>query len=284
MEFCRANTLDEALESLREWGTSGRVLAGGTDLMLQQRQGETAPGALIHIGGVDALSTISTGVRTTIGPLVTHRTLATDPDLAERHPALAEAAAMVGGWQTQTVGTLGGNICNASPAADTVPPILVAAAHVTLMSTEGERRLALDEFLVGRRQSALRPGELLTSIDLEPVTPGTREVYVKLGRRGAMDVALVGLAVRLVLEDDGSVSAARIATCSVGPTPRRVPEAEHALVGSRLEADELSAAGAALIAASSPIDDARATASYRRRVLPGLLERAVTRCSSAARP
>ncbi|MDG2113102.1 MAG: FAD binding domain-containing protein, partial [Actinomycetota bacterium] len=107
MEFCRADTLDEALASLDRWGTAGRVLAGGTDLMLQQRQGETPPEALIHIGNIDALSTISTGTRTTIGPLVTHRTLATDPDLGTRHPALSTAAGMVGGWQTQAVGTLG---------------------------------------------------------------------------------------------------------------------------------------------------------------------------------
>lgn len=278
MQFCRAETLEAAIELRAEWGDEGRILAGGTDVMVQYLHGEIAPKALIHIEGIEAMSGVTINGRTVLGALTTHRTLGTTATLVARHPALAAAAAAVGGWQTQVKGTVGGNLCNASPAADTLPPLLVADAYVTLSSPRGERRLAVGEFILDRRTTALAPDELLTSVDLEPLPDGSAEVYVKLGRRGAMDVALVGLAVRLGFSEDGVVHTARIAVCSVGPTSRRIPDAEAALVGSRLDAGALDAAGAALIAASTPIDDVRATASYRRRTLSGLLGRAARHC------
>ena len=278
MRFCRAHDVDEAVSWLDEWGGDGCLLAGGTDLMMQYRRGEVAPGAFIHIGGIESLSSILLNARTGIGALATHARLADDPDIASRHPALARAARLVGGWQTQTVGTVGGNICNASPAADLAPPLLVADANVTLVSKSGERRVPLDRFFTGRRMTLRRPEELLATIDVEPLPWGHAERYLKLGRRGAMDVAIVGLAVRLGLGSDGTVEAARVAVCSVAATPQRIPEAEAALAGRRLDADSLADAGRALVAAVSPIDDARGTASYRRRVLPGLLEQAAMEC------
>ncbi len=283
MRFCRAHSVDEALEWLSEWGADGCLLAGGTDVMLQYRRGEITPGAFIHIEGIKPLSSISENSRTQIGALATHYVLAGDTAVASRSPALARAACLVGGWQTQAVGTVGGNICNASPAMDLAPPLLVADAHVTLASKSGERRIPLEEFFVDRRTTVRRPEELLTVIDLDPLPPGGAERYVKLGRRGAMDVAIVGLAVRLGFKIDGTIETARIAVCSVAATPRRIPEAEAALVGAHLEADTLADAGQALVAAVSPIDDARGTASYRRRVLPGLLAQAVMQCDEEVR-
>jgi len=282
MQFRRARTLEEALDLLSELGDDARILAGGTDVMVQYLHGEIAPGALVHIERIEQLATASLNGRTTLGPLVTHRALATDEALGSAHPALAASARTVGGWQTQVVGTIGGNICNASPAADTVPALLVADAHVTLASRRGERRVPLTDFLLGRRKTVLDPDELLTVIDLDPLPTGAGEVYLKLGRRGAMEVALVGMSVRLGFEGNGTVNSARVALCSVAPTPRRVPDAEAALIGSRPDADALDAAGEALRAAADPIDDARASAAYRRRTLRGLLERAATQCRVAA--
>ena len=282
MEFCRATTLEAAFAARAEWGADGRILAGGTDVMVQYLHGEITPKALIHIEGIDSMSTVTTNGRTKLGALTTHRTLGRTATLIVRHPALAAAAETVGGWQTQVKGTIGGNLCNASPAADTLPPLLVADAYVTLACSSGERRLPVHEFILDRRTTALAPNELLTSVDLEPLPDGSAEVYVKLGRRGAMEVALVGLAVRLGFSDDGVVDAARIAFCSVGPAPRRAFDAEAALVGSKLDAGALDAAGAALTAAATPIDDARATASYRRRTLRGLLERAARHCEKSS--
>jgi carbon-monoxide dehydrogenase medium subunit len=283
MQFRRAHTLEGALDLLTELGDAARPLAGGTDVMVQYLHGEVTPEALIHIEGIAELATISHNGRTSVGPLVTHRALGTDPELAAAHPALAAAARTVGGWQTQSVGTVGGNICNASPAADTAPPLLIADAQVTLASLRGERRMSLTDFFVDRRKTVLEHDELVTAIDLEPLPPGAGEVYLKLGRRGAMEVALVGLGVRLGFGGGDTVEVARIAVCSAAPTPRRVPEAEAALVGSRLDAGALEAAGEALRAAASPIDDARASASYRLRTLAGLLKRAALRCRELAK-
>lgn len=283
MQFCRVTTLDEAVQARADWGDDGRLLAGGTDVMVQFLHGELRPGALIHIEKIAALSNVSTDERTSLGALTTHRTIATTDSLIERHPALARAAATVGGWQTQVKGTIGGNICNASPAADTVPPLLVGDAHVTLASAVGERRLPLGDFILGRRSTALAADELVTAVDLEPLPGGSAEVYLKLGRRGAMEVALVGLAVRLGFSEDGTVSDARVAVCSLAPVPGRVPDAEAALIGSTLTPDVLEEAGAALLAAAAPIDDARSTANYRRRTLRGLLERATTYCQEESR-
>ena len=282
MRFRRARTLDEALDLLAELGDDAQILAGGTDVMIQYLDGQIAPGTLVHIEGVEELATASVNHRTTLGPLTTHRTLATDEAFATAHPALAASAGMVGGWQTQAVGTIGGNICNASPAADTAPPLLVADTQVTLTSRRGERRVPLRHFFLDRRRTALEPDELLTAIDLDPLPAGAGEVYLKIGRRGAMEVALVGIAVRLGFAGDGTVESAGIAVCSIAPTPRRVPDAEAALIGSRLESEALDAAGEALRAAASPIDDARASAAYRIRTLRGLLERAALQCREAA--
>ncbi len=249
--------------------------------MVQYLRGETQPGALIHIEPLAELRATSVNGRTTLGSLVTHRALGDGEIIGERHPALAEAARTVGGWQTQAIGTIGGNICNASPAADTAPPLLVGDAHVTLRSTSGERRMSLTDFWLGRRSTARRPDELLVSIDMEPLGPGEGETYVKLGRRGAMEVAIVGMAVRLGFDGD-RVRSARIGLCSVAPTPRRVEAAEEALIGSDLDAAGLDAVTEAIRAAIDPIDDARASAAYRSKVVAGLLRRAVDRCRERA--
>jgi len=281
MQFRRIHTVDEALDALIEWGEDGWVMAGGTDLMLQSQRGEVRPGCLLHIGGVEGLRDVGAAARLSIGPLVTHRQLTTDPDIRRWHPALASAAGTVGGWQTQAVGTVGGNVCNASPAADTLAPLLVADAHVTLASTRGERRMAREDFIVGRRVTDLGSDEMLTGLDTVPLPERAVETYLKLGRRGAMDVAIVGLAVRLGFEG-GTVTDARVALCSVAPTARRVPTAEAALVGTQLDRSALDAAAEAVVDAAEPIDDARASASYRIRVLRGLLGRAVGRCQELA--
>ncbi|MGH9296213.1 MAG: FAD binding domain-containing protein, partial [Acidimicrobiales bacterium] len=207
--------------------------------------------------------------------------LGTDPTICSRHPALAEAAATVGGWQTQAVGTLGGNICNASPAADTAPPLLVADSVLELTSSAGRRSVPVEEFFLGRRKIDRRPDELVTAVVLRPIGPGAGEAYLKVGRRGAMVVAVAGLAARLLFGKDGRIEDARVALCSVAPTPLRLREVEKVLVGS-VGSEAVVEAGAVLAAAVAPIDDARASGSYRRAVLAGLLERAVGLCRSRA--
>ena len=137
MDFRSAESIDEALDWLAELGNEAQVLAGGTDVMIQHRLKEIAPSVFVSIGRLDALREITVNGGISIGPLVSHRTLATDPRIVASLPALAEAAGTVGSWQTQEVGTVGGNLCNASPAADTIPPLFVAGAVVELSSRDG---------------------------------------------------------------------------------------------------------------------------------------------------
>ncbi len=276
MRFLSVESLEEALETLSEFGGDAHLLAGGTDVMVQQQRGEIEPKTLLHIEKIEALREAGiTDSRIRLGALVTHREVGRDSGLRSALPALAEASATVGGWQTQEVGTVVGNVANASPAADTVPALLNAGCVVRLASADGERQVPLDEFLVGRRRTMREADEMITALDLEPLRPDSGETYLKVGPRSAMEAALVGLAVRLTVSADGdSIDEARIAVCSVAPVPYRATSAEKALAGRSLQDDVLAEAGELLTETAEPIDDARATGSYRRRILSPLLARA----------
>lgn len=282
MEFRSAESISEAVSWLADLGERAQVLAGGTDVMIQHMRHEIDPAVLLHIGRIPDLAGIEANGAIEIGPLTTHRFLASDQMAREALPALSAASSTVGGWQTQEVGTVGGNLCNASPAADTAAPLLVAGARVGLTGPGGEREIYLDEFFEGRRQTARKPDELLTRITADPVGEGVGETYLKLGRRSAMEVAVAGVAVRLTVDPDGMVERARVAACAVGPRPFRATDAEQVLQGSRLADDTIAEAGRALAATASPIDDGRATASYRLKVLPGMLAAAVAEANRLA--
>ena len=282
MEFVDAEELADALSTLAERGADAMVLAGGTDVMVQYLRGDIAPPTLLHVRRLEPLKGIDLDGRTRLGALTTHWQLMTDPRILGDHRSLVEAAATVGGRQTQNVGTVAGNVVNASPAADLLPPLLVADAAVTLQSSAGTREIGLADFLLGRKRTARRPTELVTRISLDRPGPRTGEIYLKVGRRRAMEVAVVGLAVRLSFGEDGTVTDARIGVCSVAPTPFRASEAEAALTGTTLEDAAVAEAGELLRKSASPIDDARATAAYRRRVLAPLLGQAVHACRSRA--
>lgn len=276
MRFLSVHSLEEAHEALSERGDEIRILAGGTDVMVQQQHGEIDPAMLLHIERIEALREVDTSdTRIRLGALVTHRKVGRDSELSSSLPALAEASATVGGWQTQEVGTIAGNVANASPAADTVPALLNADCMVHLTSAEGGREVPLDEFIVGRRQTARHDNELISGLSLEPIRPRTGETYLKVGPRSAMEVALVGLAVRVTASEDGAtVEDARVSVCSVAPVPYRVSSAEAALIGSSLDDEVLAEAGELLRESAQPIDDARATGTYRQRILAPLLGRA----------
>lgn len=280
--FTSPDTLDDALAALAEHGAGATVLAGGTDVMVQVHHRLISPTAIVHIGRLASLRALSCNGRTTIGALVTHTTLRADAGIQAGHPALSQAAATIGGWQTQNAGTLGGNIVNASPAADTVPALLVAAAEVELRTATGTRTLPLHEFLLDRKQTALDPGELLTAVTLEPRRERTGEAYVKVGRRRAMEVAQIGLAARISFAENGTADDVRIAVCSVAPVPYRASAVEAALRGTRLTDDIVREAGRLLQESATPIDDARAPARYRLAILPTVLAQAVADCRHGA--
>ena len=174
MDFRRTDDIEEALASLAELGSDAQVLAGGTDVMIQIQRGELDPGTLVHIERVDSIGEITENGRLTVGALATHLELSRHPALLDRYPSISYSASLVGGWQTQAVGTIGGNVCNASPAADLLPPLLVHGARVLVASQDrGERELPLSDFVVGRRSIAREPDELVTGFSLDPVEEGT---------------------------------------------------------------------------------------------------------------
>jgi aerobic carbon-monoxide dehydrogenase medium subunit len=282
MHLRSVDSVDEALQELAAGGSDCQVLAGGTDVMIQRDRREIGPPVLLHIEKIAALRDVAAnGAGVTLGSLVTHRQLAAGA-LGDRYRAIAEAAATVGGLQTQAVGTVGGNICNASPAADTVPALLVHDAQLTLHSATSSRTIALSDFIVGRRTTRRHPEELLTHVSLAAPRSRSGDAYLKVGRRSAMEVAIVGLAVRLQFDEAGVVTDARVALASIGPRPVRALEAEAALTGRPLSSQSVTAAGGAAVRGTDPVDDVRGTADYRRRVIPGLLSRAAGLCAQRA--
>lgn len=276
--FVDAASLSEAVGTLHEHGSEVTVLAGGTDVMVQYLRGDIQPKMLLHIRRLTELKGIAHDSTTMIGAVTTHWQIVSDRALQHSHPALVEAAATVGGRQTQNAGTVAGNLANASPAADLLPVLLVSNATVTLASASMTRTVAVNDFVVGRRETLRKPDELIIAVSLEPIGPRTGEVYLKVGRRGAMEVAIVGLAARITLGEDETVTQARIAVCSVASKAFRALDAERRLVGSRIDEEAIREAGERLRQQARPINDGRATAAYRLRLLDALLRQAVETC------
>ena len=277
--FISVSSKEEALSQLNAHGEELQVLAGGTDLMVQfQQSGQRAQG-LLHIENLSGLRDIACNGETSIGALSTHRQIV-ESSLLDNYRSLRQAAAQVGGWQTQMVGTIGGNICNASPAADTVPALLVHDARVTLASeARGIRVVELEKYLLGRRQTDRQHDELVSGITLSRPPQRSRDIYIKVGRRSAMEIAIVGLAACVTLDKDGRlVEDVRLATCSVGPVPQRLHEIENFMQGQEITGDLLDEAGDMLLRHIEPIDDVRASKKYRLAVAPRILRQAITRC------
>ncbi len=285
--YVAASTVDEVLGAL---ATGARIVAGGTDLVVGSRQGKWhVPDNLVAIHRVEALRGIKPVVDggLWLGALVTHGQLAADSVIASRYTALADAALIVGSPATRNIGTVGGNLVNASPAAETSGPLLCFGASVTLESSSGRRSVPLDEFWTGPGRTVARPDELLVSVDLPAQAEGTGSCYARLEYRRQMEIAVVG-ATAVVTVAGGRVTAARIAITALAPTVRRVPEAEAALVGSDGGRAAAEAAGRAAATASRPIDDVRAPADYRRAMAAVLtrrvVEAAITRANGGSVP
>src|SRR5215468_10976548 len=185
------------------FGAAGRFLAGGTDLIIQMRRGTVAPEHVVSLHRVPGLGAIEAKGDVQVGALVTHRAIEHFPTFQRRLRALVEAAEVVGGHQVRNVGTVVGNVVNASPAADVTPVLLALDAAVTCAGPEGERTLPLDGFLVGPRQTALRPGELLTNIRFAALSERSATAFLKAGRRRAMEIAVASVAARLTLDAAG---------------------------------------------------------------------------------
>ncbi|HEV3058169.1 MAG TPA: xanthine dehydrogenase family protein subunit M [Vicinamibacterales bacterium] len=261
-----------------------RVLAGGTDLLVQFRTGMRRPTAFIDVKRIPELVGIAidaSGLR--VGAATPAATICEDRELRRLWPGLAEAVQLIGSTQIQGRGSIGGNLCNASPAADTTCALIVNHARCEVAGPGGTRMVPVEQFCTAPGRTVLERGEFLVAIHLPQPAERTSDAYLRLIPRTEMDIAVAGAAVSVSLAADGSCVAARVAIGAVAPTARLVPAAGEALVGSRLDEAALARAAAAASAAAQPIDDKRGTVAYRRTVVGVLTKRAAATAAARAK-
>ncbi len=274
--YYSVTSLSEALELLGEYGSQARIVAGGTDLILEIERGQR-PGVetLIDITRIPGLDEITLrGDTFRLGPLVTHNHLVGDPRIAAKTLPLAQASWSVGAPQIRNRGTVAGNVITASPANDTITPLWALGATVTLVSQRGERTVDFPTFYKGVRRTAMEPDEILTSINFPALAANERGIFVKLGLRKAQAISVVNAAVILGFDGD-QVTHAVITLGSVAPTILRVPVAEQYLKGRMLTDETIREAARLAAAAPTPIDDVRSTAAYRSEMCRVLVARAL---------
>jgi CO/xanthine dehydrogenase FAD-binding subunit len=273
-DYARPQTLTEALRLMADG--SWRVLAGGTDLY--PGAGSQLQGAVLDLSGVAELSGVQNGAGLRIGAMTSWGAIEA-ADLPPAFLALQQAAQQVGGRQIQNAGTIGGNLCNASPAADGVPPLLALGAEVEILSSKGTRTLPLGEFLTGPRRTALGAGEMLTAILVPDHAAQGRSAFLKLGARSHLVISIAMVAARLVVQG-GYVVEAAVAVGACSPVARRLPAVEAALQGASIAriADRVEARD--VEAALNPIDDVRATLDYRRTAATDLVRRALVQAAA----
>ena len=274
-DYLEPKTVADAVRFVSDYGSRCRVLAGGTDLLLQMEAGRHRPEAVVYVGRIPELTEIgfseSGGLR--VGASVPLRKVENHPEVVARYPGLARGCREVGSVQIRNLGTLVGNICNASPSADTSPALLAYDASVEIVGPGGAGRTQpLDEFWVRPGKTSLQPGEFVTAVLLPTPAADTRTFYRKLAVRKAMDLAMVGIAVTLRPEGTGARDV-RIALGAVAPVCLRAREAEAAV--ERDGAVAVDEASRLAEAACSPISDQRASAAYRREMVRVLTARAL---------
>jgi CO/xanthine dehydrogenase FAD-binding subunit len=293
VQFFQPTTVDDAVGLLSAHGPNARALAGGTDLVVHARIGRaTLPETIVHLGkiaGLDAIAVNDVGVLH-LGATASHNAIEQHAAIRQRWTALAEASAMVGSPATRHMGTVGGNLVNGSPAMETGGPLLAFDASVRLVGPAGERTIALKEFFQGPGKTALAGNELLAGVIVPPLpgaAPGgavgvrSGSSYVRLEFRRAMEIAIAGVTAAITLNAEGEIIDCRLALTAVAPVILRVPAAEESLHGQLPTEDVLARAGELAAAASSPIDDVRSPADYRRDMIRVYTVRALRRAIAA---
>jgi carbon-monoxide dehydrogenase medium subunit len=275
MRYERPTTLKAAAQMLAKEKGQAFILAGGTDLLVRLRTGFIEPDLIVDIKGINgskAIQKTATGFK--IGAAVSGAELGEHAALKKAWPGVVEAANLIGSKQVQGRCTMSGNLCNASPAADSVPALVAAAAKAVIVGPKGKRTVAVEEIPVGPGRTSLKKGEIIESIVLPKRPPKSGDAYLRFIPRTEMDIAVVGVGVSLTLDGKGVVTKARVALGAVAPTVRLVPAAAKALIGTKMDKAALDAMAAACSAACSPIDDKRGTRDFRIKVAGVLARRA----------
>lgn len=277
-EYHTPSSIEEALDQISLYGDKCKVIAGGTDLLLSMKKREATPEHLINLKGMKSLKGIiydeADGIK--IGALTTIGDLYRDEVVRRKFHVLWDAVKMMAGQQVRNLGTIGGNLCSAAPSADTAPPLIALGALLKLTGPANVRNVEAEDFFKGPGETILKPDEILTEILISNLPENSGGAYFKLMRRNAMDLALVGVAVFLRLDEKGKTCReVRIALGAVAPTPIRATTAESVLIHKDLEDGLITEAGKKASQDAKPIDDIRASKAYRTEMIKVLTKRAV---------
>jgi aerobic carbon-monoxide dehydrogenase medium subunit len=275
MRYEAPSSLEKAVALLAQAPGDARVLAGGTDLLVQMKTDLVEPELVVDIKGIAELCQIKEeGGGFRIGAAVSGAELKEHPRLKSAWPGVVEAANLIGSTQIQARASMGGNLCNGSPAADSVPALIAASAKASVVGPKGRRDVPVEDIMIGPRRLSLDKGEIVASFLLPPKSARSGDAYLRFIPRTEMDIAVVGCGVFLTLDARGVCSAARVSLGAVAARPLLVAPAAAALIGSRLEDAAMQRLDAAARAACQPIDDKRGTKEYRIKVAGVLARRA----------
>lgn len=283
LKYFAPSTVEEAVEVLAS-EPGAQVFAGATDVVPQIKSGRPEPESLVDLKKIERLVSVTdTGDKWVIGAAAPAAHLTNNEALSAEFPGLVEGAGLIGSDQVQSRSSLGGNLCNASPAADSVPGLVVNGARAVIAGKGGTRTVPVEDVPQGPGKTSLAPGEFVVEIEVDHRPANTGDAYLRLIPRTEMDIAVVGAGARVTLDDDGNVTSASIVLGAVAPTIVRVPDAESALNGNPINDATLDDVAAAASAACNPIDDKRGTIAYRKHVAGVLARRAVTIAAERAR-
>ena len=285
--YAAPETVEQVIAVLQEHSQAGdpvQILAGGTDLLVQIRSVDSSARTIVDVKRLPETNRLEIGTSEIyVGAAIPGAALTANAELKARLPGLVESIDLIGSAQIQGRASLGGNLCNASPAGDTIPALFVNAGQCHIAGPDGTRELPVEEFVTGVGTNALDEGELLLGISFPTPATGTADAYLRFIPRTEMDIAVAGAGISVTLDENGTCTAARVAIGAVAPTALLVATAADALMGTPLDDEALAAAGAACTAASSPISDKRGTADYRRKVVAVLCKRAAAIAAERAR-
>jgi carbon-monoxide dehydrogenase medium subunit len=283
-KFLAPATLDEACALLKEHQGKIKVKAGGTDMIVRLSHRAVKPDYLMSLKKIPGLDQITwdPAAGLTIGALALLREVEVSPIILEHAPMLARAAHATATVQIRNMGTVMGNICNASPSADNIPTLVAMNASIVAYSKRGEREIALDDFFLGPGRTALESDELAIAIKVPAPAPRTGVSYQKVSQRSKVDIAAVNIGALVTLDDDGNCKTVRVSMGAVGPTPLRAGKAEAFLAGKPADDDNLAEAGRLAAEEASPISDVRASKEYRKLMVEVLSKRALAEAAGLA--
>lgn len=275
MRYERPQSIEDAVGLLDGSDGTAAILAGGSDLLVRMKGGFVEPDLIVDIKAIDGLDEIrETAEGFSIGAAVPCALMGENAALTKAWPGVVEAARLIGSKQVQGRCTIAGNLCNASPAADSVPALVAADARASIVGPGGRRTVAVEAVPTGPGKTSLAKGEIVEAILLGKRPPRSGDAYLRFIPRTEMDIAVVSAGVNLTLDEDGTVTSARVALGAVAPTVLLVEEAAGALIGTKADADTLEALAGACSAACRSIDDKRGTVEFRTKVAGVMARRA----------